>query len=67
MFSKAGDIVLQIVMNGKPHTEKLFPNMGISNPTTLELILHAVTVFTYWNFDSLQKRGEGPRSEANMG
>lgn len=54
-------------MNGKPHIEMLFPDMGISNLTTLELILHAVTVFTYWNFDSLQKRGEGPRSDANMG
>ena len=43
----------------------LFPKMGIFNTTILELILHAVTAFTYWNFDSLQKR-QGQRSEANM-
>ena len=44
----------------------LFPNMGISNLTILELILYAVTVFTCWNFDVLQKRGEGQGREANM-
>lgn len=43
----------------------LFPKMGIFNTTILELILHAVTAFIYWNFDSLQKR-EGQRSETNM-
>ena len=52
-------------MNGKPHIEMLFPKMGIFNTTILELILHAVTAFMYWNFDSLQKR-EGQRSETNM-
>lgn len=44
----------------------LFPNIGISNLTILELSLYAVTDFTCWNFDGLPKRGEGQGSEANM-
>ena len=63
--SKAGDIVQQIVLNGKPHIERLFPNTGVSNMTDLELILYAVTMFTCWDLDGLQNR-EGQESEANI-
>lgn len=53
--SKGGDTMQQISLNGKSHIEMLFLDTGIFNLTILELILYAVTVFMWWDFDGLQE------------